>query len=34
MGWGGMDWINLAQNRDQWRAFVNTEMNYGFHKML
>jgi hypothetical protein len=20
MGWGGMDWIDLAQNRDQWRA--------------
>jgi hypothetical protein len=22
-----MDWINLAQNRDQCRAFVNTVMN-------
>jgi hypothetical protein len=20
MGWGGMDWIDLVQNRDQWRA--------------
>jgi hypothetical protein len=25
--WDGMDWINLAQNRDQWRALVNTVMN-------
>jgi hypothetical protein len=27
IGWGDMDWIDLAQNRDQWRALVNTEMN-------
>jgi hypothetical protein len=26
MGWGGMDWIDLAQDRDQWRALVNTAM--------
>jgi hypothetical protein len=25
--WGGMDWINLAQDRDQWKALVNTVMN-------
>jgi hypothetical protein len=25
--WGGMDWIDLAQNRDQRRALVNTVMN-------
>jgi hypothetical protein len=25
--WGGMDWINLAQGRDQWRALVNMTMN-------
>jgi hypothetical protein len=25
--WGGMDWIDLAQHRDQWRALVNTVMN-------
>jgi hypothetical protein len=26
IGWGGMDWIDLAQNRDQWSALVNTAM--------
>jgi hypothetical protein len=25
--WGGMDWIDLAQDRDQCRALVNTVMN-------
>jgi hypothetical protein len=24
IGWGGMEWIDLAQVRDQWRALVNT----------
>jgi hypothetical protein len=27
MGWGGIDWIDLAQDMDRWRAFVNTIMN-------
>jgi hypothetical protein len=27
MGWGGVDWIELAQDRDQWRALVTTVMN-------
>jgi hypothetical protein len=27
IGWGGMDWIDVAQDRDQWRAVVNTVMN-------
>jgi hypothetical protein len=26
-GWGGMAWINLAQDRDQWWSLVNTVMN-------
>jgi hypothetical protein len=26
-GWGGMDWIDLAKDRDQWRALVNIVMN-------
>jgi hypothetical protein len=27
IGWGGMDWIILVQDRDQWRALVNPIMN-------
>jgi hypothetical protein len=27
IGWDGMDWIDLVQNRDQWRDLVNTVMN-------
>jgi hypothetical protein len=26
-GWSGMDWIDLVQDRNQWRALVNTVMN-------
>jgi hypothetical protein len=26
IGWGGVDWIDLAQDRDHWRALVNTAM--------
>jgi hypothetical protein len=32
--WGGMDWMDLAQDTDRWRVLVNTVMNFGFHKML
>jgi hypothetical protein len=27
VGWYGMDWIDLVQYRDNWRALVNTVMN-------
>jgi hypothetical protein len=27
IGWGGMAWIDLAQDRDQWWALVNKVMN-------
>jgi hypothetical protein len=26
-GWGNMDWIDLAQDRNRWRALVNAVMN-------
>jgi hypothetical protein len=25
-GWGGMNWIDLAQDREQWKVLVNTVM--------
>jgi hypothetical protein len=34
LGWDGIDWIDLSQNRGKWRAVVNTAMNLRFHKML
>jgi hypothetical protein len=30
LGWDGIDWIDLTQDRDQWRALVNTIMNLRF----
>jgi hypothetical protein len=27
IGWNGVDWIDMAQGSDQWRALVNTVLN-------
>jgi hypothetical protein len=27
IGWGGVDWIYLTEDRDQWRVLVNMVMN-------
>jgi hypothetical protein len=31
-GWEGVDWMCLAEDRDQWWGLVNTVMNLGFSK--
>jgi hypothetical protein len=28
VGWGDVDWIGLAQNRDRWRVLVNSVLNF------
>ncbi|KAJ4446490.1 hypothetical protein ANN_13186 [Periplaneta americana] len=32
VGYDDRDWINLAQDRDRWRAYVRAAMTYGFLK--
>ena len=32
MGCGSMDWIDVAQGRDKWRALVNAVMKLGYVK--
>jgi hypothetical protein len=27
IGWSGMDWIHLAEDKNRWRALVNTLIN-------
>lgn len=29
IGWDGVHWVHVAQDRDPWRGFVNTVMNLG-----
>ena len=30
VGWGDMDWIDLAQDRVRWRSLVNKAINHRF----
>jgi hypothetical protein len=32
IGLEGVNWINLAEDRDRWRALVNKVMNFVFYK--
>jgi hypothetical protein len=32
IGWDGVDWMDMAQERDQWRALVNTVHGSGSMK--
>jgi hypothetical protein len=34
IGWDGMYWTDLAKDRGQWRALVNTVMTFSFDKVL
>jgi hypothetical protein len=34
IGWSTMDWIDLAQDKDQWRTLVKTVMNLRVHKIF
>jgi len=33
VGCGGMDWIDLAEDKDRWRALVSAVMNIWVHKI-
>ena len=33
VGWGGVYWIDLAEDRNRWRAVLNAVMTFGFNKM-
>jgi hypothetical protein len=34
IGWGDVEWIDLAQDRNRWRAVVKRVIHFRFHKML
>jgi hypothetical protein len=34
VGWGDVDWIGLAKDRNRWRALVNSVLNLRDHEML
>jgi hypothetical protein len=34
IGWSCMDWIDLAQDRNQWMALMNTVITFVFYKIL
>ena len=34
MGYGCMDWIKLAQDRDRWRGLVNVVMNLNIGRLV
>jgi hypothetical protein len=34
VGWGDVDWIGVAQDRDRWRAVVNSVFAIGLHGLL
>jgi hypothetical protein len=34
IGWDRVDWIDMAQDGDEWGALVNTVLKFQFHKML
>jgi hypothetical protein len=34
VGWYDVDWIDLAQEKEKWKAIVKAVINLRFHKML
>jgi hypothetical protein len=33
VGWGSMDWIDLAQDKNRWQALINVVINFRLNKM-
>jgi hypothetical protein len=33
IGWDGVDWIDMAQDCDQWRALVKALLTFRFHEI-